>query len=173
MVISTVRGENGLAVKLSATRCIFSEEVLNVQEIVGQTTGVRSAEEAGPGPTISQTHPETPSHRMPATSWGLVSLEEKGPHRSQAPRLAKAGPSELSKCLINHQKTLNRIVGGTRAHPGKPSRLKPQGCLSLALCTWTSYLTSLSPSAPAIRWEAILLRASRTTEHHAHPTTST
>lgn len=33
----------------------------------------------------------------------------------------------LSKCLVNHQKTLNRITGGTRAHPGEAKQAQIPG----------------------------------------------
>lgn len=131
VVISAVRGENGLPLKFiylqlsfwsgGTSRCIFPEAASTCRRTyVGQvrvwahgpqaSTVLKRPVQARPAPQII---PATPDHQMPATSHCLVSSEGKGPCPPRlAQRQAQAG---LSKCPVNCQKTLNRIAGGTSA----------------------------------------------------------
>lgn len=67
------------------------------QDVGLQATGTPSAEEAGPGPPGSQTHPSNPRPQDASNILGPGQPGGTGPRGSQAPRLAKAGPSEAQQ----------------------------------------------------------------------------
>lgn len=129
-----------------------------------QAAGVHSAEEAGPGQPSPKTHPSNP--RPPDATPSLLPDRPvgKGPVSQPGPE-----PHEhLVSC--QHGTRLSeepKLLKQRQMPPSKIDRSNPRADAH-TVHFWTSDLTSLASTfAPAIKWEADLLRASGTTGRQA------